>query len=195
VVAVGTGRYLGLSDIADVSQQSIYVIKDELTNTGLGKVRTDGVLRPRTLTASADGNSRSIAGDALDWGRDKGWYVDLNPAGASAGERINVDMDLQLGMLKAVGNVPSNDACGQGGSAWLYAIDLGSGLALPRASAASALFAANALLTGIRTLRLTSGISSTLTSDSAGLVSGKPDDGGPSSSRRARRMGWREIGD
>lgn len=195
VVAVGTGRYLGLSDIADVSQQSIYVIKDELTNTGLGKVRTDGVLKPRTLTASAGGNSRSIAGEVLDWSRDKGWYVDLNPANASAGERVNVDMDLQLGMLKAVGNVPSNDACGQGGSAWLYVMDLGSGLALPRTSLVSSLFTANALLTGIRTLRLASGISTTLASDSAGLVSGKLDEGGPASSRRARRMGWRELGD
>ncbi|WP_194711570.1 pilus assembly protein [Noviherbaspirillum soli] len=195
VVAVGTGRYLGLSDIADVSQQSIYVVKDELGNTGLGKVRTEGVLRPRTLTASVNGNTRSIAGDTLDWGRDKGWYVDLNPGNASAGERVNVDMDLQLGMLKAVGNVPSNDACGQGGSAWLYAMDLGSGLALPRADSVSSLFTATALLTGIRTLRLTSGVSGTLASDSAGIVSGRPDDGGPASSRQARRKGWRELGD
>ena len=195
VVAVGTGRYLGQSDIADVSQQSIYVIKDALDNTGLGKVRTDGVLRRRTLTASADGKSRSIAGDALDWSGDKGWYVDLNPDNASAGERVNVDMDLQLGMLKAVGNVPSDNACAQGGSAWLYAIDLGSGLTLPRTSSVSSLYTATSLLTGIRTLRLTSGISSTLTSDSAGLVSSKLDEGGPASSRRVRRMGWRELGD
>jgi type IV pilus assembly protein PilY1 len=194
LVAVGTGRYLGSSDIADGSQQSIYVIKDELDNTGLGRVRAEGVLKPRTLTASADGTSRRIAGDALDWRRDKGWYVDLDPANASAGERVNVDMDLQLGLLKAVGNVPSNDACAQGGSAWLYAIDLASGLAPPRTSAAGSLFAANALLTGIRTLRLTSGISSTLASDSAGLVSGRRDEGGPPS-RRPRRTGWRELGD
>ena len=52
----------------------------------------------------AGGNSRSIAGEVLDWGRDKGWYVDLNPANASAGERVNVDMQVELGMLKAVGN-------------------------------------------------------------------------------------------
>ena len=195
VVAVGTGRYLGLSDIADVSQQSIYVVKDELGNTGLGRVRTEGVLRPRTLTASDDGNSRRIAGDTLDWGRDKGWYVDLNPANASAGERVNVGMDLQLGMLKAVGNVPSNNACAQGGSAWLYVMDLGTGLALPRANSAASLFTATALLTGIQTLRLTSGVSSTLTSDSAGEISGRLDEGGAASSRRARRMGWRELGD
>lgn len=195
VVAVGTGRYLGLSDIADASQQSIYVVKDALGNAGLGKVRTAGVLKPRTLTASANGNTRSIAGDTLDWSSDKGWYVDLNPANASAGERVNVDMDLQLGVLKAVGNVPSNNACGQGGSAWLYLMDLGSGLALPRTNSVTSLFTATALLTGIRTLRLTSGITSTLTSDSAGLVRGNLDESGPASSRRVRRMGWRELGD
>jgi type IV pilus assembly protein PilY1 len=104
-------------------------------------------------------------------------------------------MDLQLGMLKAVGNVPSDNACAQGGSAWLYAIDLGSGLTLPRTSSVNSLYTATSLLTGIRTLRLTSGISSTLTSDSAGLVSSKLDEGGPASSRRVRRMGWRELGD
>ena len=193
VVAVGTGRYLGLSDIADSTQQSIYVLRDDLGNTGLGRVRAEGVLKARTVVTSADGRSRSISGAALDWSRDKGWYLDLGPT--SAGERVNVDMDLQLGVLKAAGNVPSNDPCAQGGSAWFYALDLGSGTALLNASAAGSLFSANALLTGIQTLRLESGVTSTLASDSVGVVSGQLDHGRPDAVGRARRLGWRELTD
>src|SRR5213075_1166515 len=39
VVIVATGRYLGTSDIADTTQQSVYAIKDNLTATGWSDVR------------------------------------------------------------------------------------------------------------------------------------------------------------
>jgi len=48
VVVVATGQYLGTSDIISTTQQSIYGIKDPLTNTGWGDVRaTPRISSPR----------------------------------------------------------------------------------------------------------------------------------------------------
>jgi type IV pilus assembly protein PilY1 len=51
VISIGTGSYLGMSDLADKSVQSIYTIKDELLSTGLGDIRASGKLIQQTLTA------------------------------------------------------------------------------------------------------------------------------------------------
>ena len=40
MIVVATGRYLGTSDVSDTTVQSIYAIKDPLTATGWGDVRT-----------------------------------------------------------------------------------------------------------------------------------------------------------
>ena len=40
VIVVATGRYLGTTDVSDTTVQSIYAIKDRLTATGWGDVRT-----------------------------------------------------------------------------------------------------------------------------------------------------------
>ncbi len=194
VVIVGTGSYLGASDVASVGQQSIYVLRDNLQATGLGRVRQDGVLVRQTLT-TPDSGGRAMTTQAVDWERGNGWYVDLNPGNATPGERVNVDMQVQLGMLKAVGNVPSDSVCSQGGSAWLYTLDLASGAALPGAASAGFLASGEALLTGVNTLRLTSGVTSTLTADSSGRITGYMDPAQPSGWGRVKRVEWREVAD
>lgn len=195
VVVVGTGSYLGASDAASTAQQSIYVMKDSLRpdGAGLGQVRRDGVLVRQALTARDGG--RRITASPVDWASGAGWYVDLDPAGATPGERINVDMEVALGVLKAVGNVPSDAVCSQGGSAWLYALDLASGATLPGATAAGRPVSAQAMLTGVSTLRLTSGATTTLAADSAGGVGSYADPAVPASSGKVRRVDWRELAD
>ena len=131
----------------------------------------------------------------VDWARGSGWYVDLDPGGATPGERVNVDMQLELGVLKAVGNVPSAAVCSQGGSAWLYALDLATGAALPGAAAAGILASEQAMLTGVNTLRLTGGATTTLAADSAGRIGSYADPGAPPSSGRVKRVDWREVAD
>lgn len=197
VVVVGTGSFLGVSDFANVGQQSIYVLKDSVQadGTGLGQVRRDGVLVRQSLTASKDGASRSMTAQPVDWARGSGWYVDLDPGGATPGERVNVDMQVELGMLKAVGNVPSGAVCSQGGSSWLYALDLATGAALPGAAAAGILASPQAMLTGVNTLRLASGVTTTLAADSAGRIGRFADPGASPLSGRVRRVDWREVAD
>jgi type IV pilus assembly protein PilY1 len=104
-------------------------------------------------------------------------------------------MQVELGMLKAVGNVPSGAVCSQGGSAWLYRLDLASGAALPGAAAAGMLASEQALLTGVGTLRLAGGVTTTLAADSAGRIGSHADPATPSAPSRVKRVDWREVAD
>jgi type IV pilus assembly protein PilY1 len=127
VVFIGTGRYLGLSDLSDPAtwipastdayQQSLYAFKD--TGTNLGNLRTSGGLVQQTIKA-VDALTRTVTNNAVDWTSKNGWYVDFNPADASPGERVNIDMQLTLGTLSVKTNVPSSSACTAGGDSWVY---------------------------------------------------------------------------
>ena len=46
------------------------------------------------------------------------------------GERLNVDMKLQLGTLVAISNEPISDYCVPDGRSWLYALDYKTGAAV-----------------------------------------------------------------
>ncbi|MGA8054349.1 MAG: PilC/PilY family type IV pilus protein, partial [Burkholderiales bacterium] len=110
-VFVATGRYLHADDVTDASVQSVYAIKDALTTTPYTNLRTE--LRKLKITTS--GTDRRAECDLKTTGTvpacatpgDSGWYVDL----PDAGERVNVDMRLQLGQLVMLSNVPGNTAC------------------------------------------------------------------------------------
>ncbi|MEW5943892.1 MAG: PilC/PilY family type IV pilus protein [Pseudomonadota bacterium] len=198
VVSVGTGRYLGVSDLSDTSQQSVYSIKDSLTETGLGKVRLPGVLVEQTLTTfTSNGEQmRTSSTNAVDWSTQSGWYVDLNPNNESPGERVNVDMQQQLGLLTVAANVPNANACNLGGYAWLYYFDYRTGQYVPGSSnnMTGRRLGANALVAGIKTIKLTNGKTVTIVTDTGGGISGSSD---PTSSGgsggTARRVSWREL--
>lgn len=198
VVSVGTGRYLGVSDLSDTSQQSVYSIKDNLTAAGLGKVRLPGVLVQQTLTSftSSGEQMRTSSTNAVDWGTQSGWYVDLNPGNESPGERVNVDMQQQLGLLTVAANVPNTNACNLGGYAWLYYFDYRTGQYVPSASnnMVGRRLGSNALVAGIKTIKLTTGKTITIVTDTGGGISGSSD---PTSSGSgggtARRTSWREL--
>jgi type IV pilus assembly protein PilY1 len=117
LVFVGTGRFLGTTDISDTSIQSLYGFKD--TGTNLGNVHTNNALVAQTLTAK-DALNRTVSNNPVDWNTKAGWYVDFNPGGDSPGERINIDPQLTLGTLNVKTNVPNVNACVFGGDSWLY---------------------------------------------------------------------------
>jgi type IV pilus assembly protein PilY1 len=138
VIYVGTGRYLGTSDIPNAAtlptppvptwayQQSVYAIKD--TGTDLGSLRAGPAnLQVQTMTVLPDLVSRTISNNKVDWDTQNGWYVDLNPAGNSPGERINIDMQLVRGVLVVAANEPNEEACSTGGNSFLYFFDYKSG--------------------------------------------------------------------
>jgi type IV pilus assembly protein PilY1 len=125
-VTFATGRYLGASDVGDTTLQSIYVVKDALTSTSLGTLRSNaGMVQQTMATATVNGvATRRVSVQPVDWSARNGWYIDLS---LTAGERVNVDM-LQTGRLLTVAsNIPAPTPCNPGGTSWLYFFDISNG--------------------------------------------------------------------
>jgi type IV pilus assembly protein PilY1 len=108
VVIVGTGRYLGVSDLTDDQIQSVYAIKDKLDATTLASPRTSGSnFVQQTLddgTCPSDAPSticnqgqvvRTVSQNAVDWTVKNGWFFDF----LTGGERAATDSTLALGTL------------------------------------------------------------------------------------------------
>lgn len=125
VVYVGTGRLVGLSDLSNTSLQSVYAIKDPLTNTPLGDVHASSTMIAQTLSETGPNQPRTITNNAVNWSTDTGWRVDF----IGVGERVNVDMQLLFQSLNVATNTPANDACTAGGSSYIYYFDLNTGSA------------------------------------------------------------------
>lgn len=193
VVTVGTGRYLGDSDRNDKTQQSIYAIKDKLTDTGYGRLRLDDTFVQQTLTTNDAGTERAASDNAVNWITNSGWYVDLNPNNESPGERINVDMQQQLGVLAAAGNVPENNACTVGGYAWLYFFDFRTGSFIDADGTAGQRLAGNSLVAGLRILKLDNGKTTTLVTDTSGKSTPQSNPESGSGGEVARRISWQEL--
>ncbi|WP_189941779.1 pilus assembly protein [Sulfuriferula thiophila] len=127
-VYVGTGQYLGDSDVPSSSSpnshatqtQTIYGLLDNLTSTLTDPVRS--VLQQQTLTINTNGTS-SISNNTVDYTTKKGWYVDF----PTTGERINTDPALVSNVLAFTSNIPSTTICVPGGSSWLYYLDYQTG--------------------------------------------------------------------
>jgi type IV pilus assembly protein PilY1 len=120
-----------------------------------------------------------------------GWYVDL----IEPGERVNVNMELQLGTLVVASNVPANTACEPGGFSFINFFDITSGFS-PAGTTAPV---------GYRTAGLTVGLSIVRLPDGSVVVyrqrSDPPPGGGidkedvpiASGAPTGKRTTWREI--
>ena len=108
MVIIGTGRYLGLSDLTDTSQMSMYAIKDKKDAVTLTSPRLGGSLFVHQTvndTTCPDGTPvticspgqtvRTVTTEQVDWGVKNGWYADFY----IAGERSVTDATLALGTL------------------------------------------------------------------------------------------------
>jgi type IV pilus assembly protein PilY1 len=201
VVYVGTGRYLGASDLADPAtltppeqwayQQSLYAIKDR--NVALGNVRTSSPgLVQQTLTTTSL-TTRSTSSNAVDWSGKDGWYVDFNPGNASPGERVNLDPQLVLGTLLVGTAVPNNSVCSVGGDSWLYQFNYQSGAFIASApnSVVGQKFTGTTLV-GIVVVALPSGNLKVEATDSTGnKTTVGVNAGGAGGS--GKRVSWREL--
>ncbi|MDI1246651.1 MAG: PilC/PilY family type IV pilus protein [Rhodoferax sp.] len=156
-IYIGTGKYLGTSDLADTSTQTIYALKDTRSSTGLGNVRsaTDPagnammVAQTATNTTSASlGNIVQVTASSVNWNTKSGWYVDL----PGAGERVNIAPHLVLSTLFVGTNTPKTDACTVGGTSMLYQLDINNGGAAGGSSKAAATSLGNVLVMGMTTV-------------------------------------------
>jgi type IV pilus assembly protein PilY1 len=190
-VYVATGRYLGASDVTDKQVQSIYAIRDPLTSTPVTNLRSE--LTKRTMTTDGTNRFTCTTAQKDDPTCDpnnspKGWYVDL----IDTGERVNVDMKLQLGTLVVASNVPGNTACEPGGYSYKNYFDYATGLSPAGQFQPVGARLSSALAVGINIIRLPDGRIVVIGMDSSGtpqtfeapIKSGAP---------TGKRITWREI--
>lgn len=121
LVYVGTGLYLGDSDVPGTTganihatqTQTMYVLVDDLSSTPtISPLRSN--LVQQTVTT---GGTFTI--NEVDYAVKKGWYLDL----PTTGERINTNPALGYSSLIFTTNVPNSDPCVPGGSSYFYVMD------------------------------------------------------------------------
>jgi type IV pilus assembly protein PilY1 len=196
VVYVGTGRYLGVSDLTDVNQQSLYAIVDQLSGTGLGNARSETTcpLVQQSLTV-IDVNTRSTSTLPVDLTTRCGWFLDFNPTGGNTpGERVSVDPKLQLGVLAVATNIPESSVCSVGGSSFLYFFDYSTGQFVSTSTGSVVgQRIGNAIAVGLNTYQLPSGkvVTTVTTSDDQHPTFGNPSN--PNTVTKGRRVLWREL--
>jgi type IV pilus assembly protein PilY1 len=130
VLYVGTGRYLGKSDLNDSQQQTIYAIMDDISASPstLNNPRNSSLMVNQTLVANTTTATRTIQqpANAVNFTSDRGWYIDfLDPK-----ERQNVPAQLVFGTLLLPTTVPTNTDCSTGGYGWLNFLDYKTGAAV-----------------------------------------------------------------
>lgn len=186
VVFVGTGRYLGLSDLTDMSVQSLYAIKEDLSTDWESFRDASGVVQQ---TLSAAGNNRLIASESVAWAESAGWFVDFDVV---EGERINTDMVLDRGVLAVVTNVPEADACNVGGYSYIYFFDYKTGSYVTTVEGDIVGYRlANAMAVGMSVIRVNGkSVAIVTTSDNKHIAAPVPEYSG---SGTMKRMLWREL--
>ncbi len=137
VLYVGTGKYLGTTDLTDIQQQTIYAISDDASAspTTLDNPRSSSLMVSQTLVNSVATATRTVQQPAntVDFNTGRGWYIDF----PDSGERQNVPAQLVFGTLLLPTTVPSNTVCSPGGYGWLNFLDYKTGGAAPGAIVAS----------------------------------------------------------
>jgi type IV pilus assembly protein PilY1 len=126
MVLVGTGLYLGNTDIPGVSganssssqTQTMYGLKDTLLALPTA-LRSS--LQQQTITTS--GLTRAFSNNTVDYTIKNGWYVDL----PTTGERVTTQPAVYLNTLVFTSNIPSSTKCDPGGSSWLYQLNTTTG--------------------------------------------------------------------
>ena len=184
-VYIGTGRYLGSSDIASTQTQSIYAIKDSAAT-----VTPRNTLKRNVLTSTnVGGNNIRQNSCTQNCDSTTGWFVDL----PVAGERVNIDLTLQNGTLVVASNLPNADPCSVGGSSWINYFNYADGLAVYNSSnSAVGIKQTTALAVGLSVLRLPSGKTVVISSNSdatrntLNIAFSVTAPGG-------RRVSWREL--
>lgn len=195
VVVVGTGRYLGETDITDTTTQSVYAIHDKLGTTGWGDVRADTAnFTKQTLTLNnADetkATSATASANKVDWTKG-GWWLDW----PHTRERVAVNIGLQLNTLAIGTAIPTGDACASGGSSWRYYLSLGAGGAVAGSASVGVQWSPNNLIVGISWIKDANGNVQTIIQSSDGsLKTEKPPVEGESG-EAAHRTSWRELVD
>lgn len=189
VVIVGTGRYLGEDDLSDNGIQTVYAIKDPLTNDSWGTIRTNADFVKQTLTADDTAKTASITSNTVDWSTKAGWWVDL----PHSKERVSTPMSLQLSTLVVPTSIPNGDACASGGASWLYFLNATNGSTI-NTNPVGTEQSDTTLIVGTNWVRDSDGNIRLIVQGSDGKIETKtPPVTGSGGTGTAHRTSWREL--
>jgi type IV pilus assembly protein PilY1 len=192
MVFVGTGRYLGTSDLVSSQVQTLYGIKDATEGVAPAdpiKVR-DGSMVEQTMTNTTDATGtaiRTLTSNPVDLASKNGWIIDL----PTKGERVNVDPRLVLGTLLVLSNVPESSACTPGGFSYLNFIDYKTGSFVASSEGGVAGVRISSFGVGVNVVKLGETIKAIVTTSKKEY----PDYDPPieTSSPQGHRSSWREL--
>lgn len=200
VVFVGTGRYLGGTDLNNTEVQSIYAIKDDGGSTSVGSPRDNvsgtGFVQQTLTTATCTTEPYCTSGitirtgssNAVNFATQKGWFVDL----PGSRERATTDPQLALGTLAVTTNLLDPSACTVGGTSFINFLDYKTGQAIQGAGGMVSLYLGSALATRPVQLKFSDGTVRSLVrmSDNTWQTPTAPI---PPSGLGTRRTSWREL--
>lgn len=199
IVFIGTGKLLEMGDLTATNVQSIYALRDPLTNTSYTNPRSNGsgfVAQTISTIACPEGNQFCNAGDdirtttknQIDMTTDNGWYADF----PVSGERVNTDPKLVMGTLDVRTNRPLSGACSPAGESFANYFDFKSGTPISNAGVYAGSQLGDFLSSTSIPFRLPSGlIKALIRTDSPGtLVRNVP---ASNSAGVTRRVSWREL--
>ena len=129
----------------------------------------------------------------MDWTTQAGWFLDFDQSD-SPGERVTLDPDQQLGVVRVVTNVPDDKICRPTAQSWIYTLNYQNGLYVPlttRAIAGTRVFSSS-LAAGARTIKVGERTMSLITDD-AGRINVISSAAPGSSTPTARRVSWQEL--
>jgi type IV pilus assembly protein PilY1 len=200
VVYLGTGRYLGATDVtgsslSELNDQVILAVKDDGTDHGILTAVTGMVQQTLVVPAipppPAPIPPRTITSPPLpvNWATQKGWFVTI-----PRGERITIEPRLQLGTVSFVSNKPTDDYCSLGGSSWLYALDYRTGGAITTqpSNVVGMSVDGKTIGTGLTIVRLPNGLLIAIVNTPDGTRTLNLPNGGAGAGT-VRRVGYREI--
>ena len=214
IVFVGTGRYLGTTDVGQTQQQSFYGIKDNVTSTAYTGIRTDStfikktavngicpagtlvdICDPGTQVRTVSLNTGTTSTDSIT--TKNGWYVDF-PAGS--GELEFTDPKLVLGTLAFSTSVPVSSTSAVCGNptyaelpAFAYTLDYLSGGAIGNTGVIASTLGVG-IATSPQTAQLPDGTIIQKYRLSSGQEIAKKNRTNPSAgTNRTRRVSWREM--
>jgi type IV pilus assembly protein PilY1 len=218
VVFVGTGRYLGVSDIANTNAQSFYAVKDTYGSTSLLNPRATAsgfVQQTLTATTCPTGSSTSqcspgqsvytSSNNTVNWTTNNGWFIDF----PNSGERSVTDPSLGLGTLAFTTIKPivtTSDPCGSGAvnnaQSYLYYLNYLTGAAVTGANSVIGISLGAGLATRPVLVKMADGSVRALIRQASGALGSGTDMGftnnftapiTPSIAGTVRRVSWREL--
>ncbi|WP_160472856.1 pilus assembly protein [Cupriavidus sp. SW-Y-13] len=127
IMMFGTGRYIDVSDPANMSTQSVYGVWDK--NSSAQQTITRSQLVQQSITMEAQSSTgdwyRVLSKNAVNYATGAmGWYLNLTSPGSSPqGERVVYDPQMQGTRFMFSTLTPSSDLCAGGGSGWQMVMD------------------------------------------------------------------------